>query len=189
VSYYARNRVAIRHKARMKRLLNVPAAIFEDSRKTDRKADLYNDLTLDFVQALASNPCVYCGTTSVRMSLDRKDNSKGHTKDNVVRGCVRCNYTRGDMPYEAWVVVADGMRKAVELDLFGSWVGGPWEAMTMWVGTARPGEPPVLGTLIPIVQKRNRLHGTLSGYQVCGPPRCAACKIAMRNWKRSRRAR
>jgi hypothetical protein len=32
-------------------------------------------------------------------------------------------------------------------------------------------------------------HGTLTGYSRCGPPRCAACKRAMRDWKRSRRSK
>lgn len=31
--------------------------------------------------------------------------------------------------------------------------------------------------------------GTLGGYFRCGPPRCSACKRAMRDWNRLRRAR
>jgi len=58
------------------------------------------------------------------MTLDRKDNDVGHVKDNVVPACVRCNYTRGDMPFDAWLVVAAGMRQAREKGLFGDWRPG-----------------------------------------------------------------
>lgn len=67
--------------------------------------------------------CFYCGETLLRMSLDRVDNSKGHTMDNVIPACVRCNYIRKDMPYDAWIVVAVGMRQAREQGLFGGWGG------------------------------------------------------------------
>jgi hypothetical protein len=55
------------------------------------------------------------------MTLDRKDNSIGHLLDNVVPCCIRCNYIRRDMPFEAWLIVATGIRKAKELGLFGTW--------------------------------------------------------------------
>lgn len=57
------------------------------------------------------------------MTLDRIDNDKGHTQDNVVPACIRCNYVRKNMPYEAWIVVAEGMRKAREAGLFEGWSG------------------------------------------------------------------
>jgi len=57
------------------------------------------------------------------MTLDRIDNDKGHTQDNVVPACIRCNYARRSMPYEAWLVVAKGMREAREQGLFGDWTG------------------------------------------------------------------
>ena len=40
-----------------------------------------------------SKPCVYCGDTH-RVGADRIDNSKGHTKDNVVPCCYECNCAR-----------------------------------------------------------------------------------------------
>jgi len=57
------------------------------------------------------------------MTLDRIDDAKGHTADNVVPACIRCNYARRDMPYKAWLVVAKAMRKARALGLFGNWTG------------------------------------------------------------------
>lgn len=55
------------------------------------------------------------------MTLDRKDNTIGHVQSNVVPACYRCNLTRGDMPYEAWVYLIDGMRLAREAGAFGNW--------------------------------------------------------------------
>lgn len=40
-----------------------------------------------------SKPCVYCGDTH-RVGADRIDNSKGHTKDNIVPCCYECNCAR-----------------------------------------------------------------------------------------------
>lgn len=97
--------------------------ILIDSRQSDRRKGLANDLTRGFIQALITSGCVYCGETQIRMTLDRIDNDKGHTQDNVVPACIRCNYTRKDMPYEAWLRVARGMREAREAGLFNGWTG------------------------------------------------------------------
>lgn len=42
---------------------------------------------------ILTKPCVYCGDT-FRIGADRIDNSKGHTKDNVVPCCYECNCAR-----------------------------------------------------------------------------------------------
>jgi hypothetical protein len=99
--------------------------ILADSRKSDRRAGRLNDLTRDFIETLIAPGCSYCGETELRMTLDRKDNSKGHTQDNVVPACIRCNYSRGAMPYEAWLCLVPGVRQAKEEGLFGSWIGSP----------------------------------------------------------------
>ena len=39
--------------------------------------------------------CVYCGCRS-ELGADRIDNTKGHTRDNVVCACRSCNKARGD---------------------------------------------------------------------------------------------
>jgi hypothetical protein len=97
--------------------------ILWDARKSDRKAGRENNLTREGIKVLIDQGCCYCGETEIRMTLDRIDNDKGHTQDNVVPACIRCNYTRKNMPYEAWLVVAKGMREAREKDLFGDWTG------------------------------------------------------------------
>jgi hypothetical protein len=95
--------------------------ILYDTRGSDKKKNLENDLTREFIEEKIRNGCEYCGETSLRMTLDRKDNSKGHTKDNVNASCIRCNYMRRDMPYEAWLALIDKIREINILGLFGDW--------------------------------------------------------------------
>lgn len=97
--------------------------IFLDSRGSDRKSGRPNDLDREFIREAIKNGCAYCGETELRMTLDRIDNEKGHTKDNVVPACLRCNATRHNMPYKAWLIVAKGMREAREVHAFGNWTG------------------------------------------------------------------
>ena len=95
-----------------------------DSRGSDRKKGLDNDLTYEFVREMILRPCSYCGDTESRMTLDRIDNDLGHLQSNVVPSCYRCNFIRRDIPYEAWIVIAPGVKAAREGALFGAWVGG-----------------------------------------------------------------
>ena len=48
-----------------------------------------------FRDNISSKPCIYCGYTK-KIGCDRIDNSKGHTKDNVVPCCHECNTARSD---------------------------------------------------------------------------------------------
>jgi len=80
-------------------------------------------LTKGFIAEQVAKGCLYCGESEIRMTLDRICNEKGHTQDNVMPACIRCNYTRRDMPHEAWLVVAKGMREAREAGLFNGWTG------------------------------------------------------------------
>lgn len=95
--------------------------IVEDSKKYDRIHGLENNLTIELVEELISKCCAYCGEDKLKMTLDRIDNSIGHVIDNLIPCCVRCNYVRRDMPHQAWMTIADSMRKARELGLFGNW--------------------------------------------------------------------
>ena len=97
--------------------------VLRSANNGDRRAGFKNNLTLQTVERLIINGCAYCGETGLKMSLDRVDNSKGHTINNVVPACIRCNFTRGRMPYRAWCVVATAMKAARELGFFGEWEG------------------------------------------------------------------
>lgn len=55
--------------------------------------------------------CYYCGDTH-RLGLDRIDNSKGHTKDNVVICCYDCNVARSNnFSYEEMLILGKTIRK------------------------------------------------------------------------------
>lgn len=102
---------------------NTPHWIWQDTRQADKRRGYENDLTKEFIKEQILKGCSYCGSEELRMTLDRIDNSLGHTMSNVVPACIRCNYVRGNMPYEAWLVVARAMKRAVKQGLFGKWTG------------------------------------------------------------------
>lgn len=52
-------------------------------------------LSVEDVKALSGRPCAYCGRGIKVLALDRVDNSKGYTKENVVQCCKWCNFTKG----------------------------------------------------------------------------------------------
>lgn len=47
------------------------------------------------IDNILMKPCHYCGDT-YRIGCDRIDNSKGHSKDNVIPCCYECNVARGN---------------------------------------------------------------------------------------------
>jgi len=94
-----------------------------DSQSYDTIRSLDNDLNLTFVTKLLSNGCFYCGSTH-RVGLDRKDNSLGHIQSNVVPACIRCNFIRRGMPYEAWILLVPTIRIIYDRNLLGEWSGG-----------------------------------------------------------------
>jgi hypothetical protein len=102
---------------------NLAKVVLGDSKKSDRKRGFENDLTLEFVKKALSSGCDYCGERTLRMTLDRIDNAVGHILTNVRPACIRCNYARGSMPYDAWLCLVPGMIAARRLGVFGRWTG------------------------------------------------------------------
>ena len=103
--------------------IDVARFILREAPRSDILRGVICDLTKGQIEALIAGGCRYCGETGLRMTLDRVDNAKGHTADNIVPACIRCNYARRDMPYEAWLCLAEGMKRARELKLFNGWTG------------------------------------------------------------------
>lgn len=102
---------------------NRDRVIFNNCRKSDKLRGHEFDLTREIVEDLIARPCSYCGeANSELIGLDRVDNGRGHTVDNVVPCCLRCNVIRRDMPPAAWDVLAQKVREVRELGLFKDWV-------------------------------------------------------------------
>lgn len=101
----------------------LPNVIVMDSRQFDKRHGLENDLNCEWVRSVIEPGCSYCGETNLRMTLDRIDNTQGHLKANVRAACVRCNYLRQDMPFEAWLLLVPAVRMAREAGTFGVWRG------------------------------------------------------------------
>jgi hypothetical protein len=97
--------------------------LYQNIRGNDRRAGHACELTREDVRRLIKHPCHYCGALEERMSIDRKDSSIGHTHENSVPCCLRCNSIKRDMPYEAWLILVPAVRTAQLSGLFGNWVG------------------------------------------------------------------
>jgi len=96
----------------------------ENTRRRDRRAGRPFDLTVAVVGQLFARGCVYCGVSDImEMSLDRIDNSLGHTADNVVPCCIRCQMIRGSMPLVAFEHLVPGICRAANCGAFGAWTG------------------------------------------------------------------
>lgn len=84
-----------------------------------------NDLTLEFIVEAFKGPCFYCGTLKIGMTLDRIDNTKGHTRDNVIPSCKICNFFRKDMPFSAWEKLIPGLHNIEKQGLLNGWSSCP----------------------------------------------------------------
>ena len=91
--------------------------IMRDYRKRAKKKGIVFDFTEEEVKRYILRPCFYCGAfpsnesvfTSKRDNkrhvlryngLDRVDNLKGYTKDNVVTACRQCNLAKRTLTLE-----------------------------------------------------------------------------------------
>jgi len=101
--------------------------IRDDMARSDRKKGwAKHDLPIAWIDEQISKPCSYCKQrlSKTEMTLDRVDNTIGHTKENLVPACKMCNYFRRDMPYDAWMVLAQNMPKIVKLGMLKGWSAG-----------------------------------------------------------------
>jgi len=92
--------------------------------KADRDKGRANDLTVSWIEKTIAEGCSYCGIRG-KISLDRIDNNLGHTQDNCVSACVRCNFMRGNMPYAAWILFKPTLIMVRKSGLYGDWMPCP----------------------------------------------------------------
>lgn len=64
-------------------------------------------LSIEQLEQIITRPCTYCGEVGSLgfdfTGVDRTDNSKGYTSDNVVPCCKRCNQARNDMSVDEFL--------------------------------------------------------------------------------------
>jgi polynucleotide 5'-kinase involved in rRNA processing len=97
--YHLENKEAVHQRSKQERIKNREKNLIKDYKAHDRKMGLHEDfvcdLTIDWMKEnITSKPCTYCGYTE-KISCDRIDNTKGHTKGNCIPSCFVCNDVRG----------------------------------------------------------------------------------------------
>ncbi len=60
-------------------------------------------LTKEQFESYWKKPCFYCGDKIETIGLDRIDNSKGYTLDNIVPCCKTCNNMKKDLSQEEFI--------------------------------------------------------------------------------------
>ena len=98
--------------------INNPEKI-KKARKTARKTDTHKfyryeysarkrryifDLSKEQFSELINSPCHYCGYSDGKVGVDRKDNDEGYTVKNSVSCCKNCNFLKGTLDYESFIL-------------------------------------------------------------------------------------
>lgn len=95
--YYTQNKKKFQEKHRKRHLSKEGKYSKYKTNAKDR--NLSFNLTFEKFVSYWQQPCYYCGDRIKTIGLDRVDNKKGYTKDNIVPCCEWCNkmkwiYTR-----------------------------------------------------------------------------------------------
>lgn len=88
---------------------HIKSAYIQEDKKHGRIVETLPDdyITLEYFMDAIKQPCFYCKEHKSfnEMGLDRIDNSKPHTIDNVVPCCTECNKKRGKKTYEEFLEI------------------------------------------------------------------------------------
>jgi hypothetical protein len=64
---------------------------FNEYRRSAESRGLVFNLTLEQFESFWGKPCSYCGSQIITIGLDRVDNKKGYTLENITPCCWPCN--------------------------------------------------------------------------------------------------
>ena len=67
------------------------------------KRNIKFSLTKETFKTFWQKPCSYCGNKIETIGLDRVDNNRGYTINNIIPCCKYCNFMRGNLPQEQFI--------------------------------------------------------------------------------------
>ncbi len=113
-AYYANNKATISAARKVRRESDLEVKIKHLLRNAEQRAKEKGfdfNLTFDFVLKMFEKQeglCFYTGTPlelkgENRLSIDRKNPSKGYTEDNINLVCLRVNYMKRDIQHDAFI--------------------------------------------------------------------------------------
>lgn len=93
---------------------DVSRMLYSKYKKNAEKHNRAFELTSEEFYKLIISNCFYCNAIPIRPfddydqllynGIDRKNNKFGYTLDNSVACCTRCNFFKGAVPYEEWIL-------------------------------------------------------------------------------------
>lgn len=107
----------------MKKYRGTAKGIYRDIKQTTRvknRGDLISKEDFIFWYEREEKKCIYCdkpqGKDEIRLSIERKDNSKGYIEGNLALACMDCNQVKSD------ILTFDEMRVVGEIVMKKRWV-------------------------------------------------------------------
>ena len=91
---------------------------YKNYRHKDIKNNYPNTISKDKAIQLMQTECYWCKSV-VQLGLDRIDNNKGHSEDNIV---VCCNQIRNNIPFEAMECLKPGLIEIEIQGLLKKWI-------------------------------------------------------------------
>ena len=79
--------------------------------------DISDNADSEFIENMLKGGCIYCGEKDWHeLGLDRIENSKGHSKNNVVCACRLCNWVRNTkFTFQEMLMLGDTIRNIKKL--------------------------------------------------------------------------
>tara|TARA_Y100001963_G_C6602076_1_gene363001 strand:+ start:264 stop:677 length:414 start_codon:yes stop_codon:yes gene_type:complete len=110
-AYYEANKEAILE--REKAYYRTPKGKYIRIKARAKTDEIEFSLPFDLYESqLWGKPCHYCGCEIEVTGIDRKDNDRGYTPDNVVPCCWDCNTKKSAKPYEQYLSEIRNQKKA-----------------------------------------------------------------------------
>jgi len=79
-----------------------PTGVLKYYRRNAKDRNIEFKITKETIEKYWEDVCYYC-SESQRRGLDRVDNTKGYTEDNIVPACEMCNWMKRDTTQEHFI--------------------------------------------------------------------------------------